>query len=322
MTRAGSECAGARPRMEIRMRTIRLLPPLVPVLWMVGFPCAAFGAGEAEAPEGEVVLEAGEIDVRTVQAGARVVVVHGRGERHPVSGEWARLDTSMGYVQAVGAETLVLAREGDLRQVRISLDRIRRLAMVGPPSREAAINRPAASSKSRPRREHLPVRMAGREDEGARVFRKLGMGVLGGVFGAYAGFGVGGILGSGQCSGSEEPFCLPESAVLVGMAGLAFGTAAGVSLSDPRSRYEPALGGSVAALVGICGGMVGYHALGGDMDPLDSWELYAAAVFGTPVVFATLASEWFRGPPEDSRLSLRLSPTPGRGFSATAALRF
>ena len=304
------------------MRTIRLLPTLIPVLWMVGPRCAAFGAGEAEALEGEVILEAGEIDARRVQAGARVVVVHGRGERHPVSGEWTRLTTTAGYVQAIDPETLVLAREGDLRQVRISLDRIQRLAMDGPPSGEAAIDRGRASSKSRPRREHLPVRMTGREDEGARVFRKLGMGVLGGVFGAYAGLSVGGILGAGQCSGEEEPFCLPDSAVLGGVAGLAFGTAAGVSLSDPRSRYVPTLGGSVAALGGICGAMAGYHTRSGDLGPWESWEPYAVAMFGTPVVLATLASEWFRDPPEDRLLSFGLSPTPGRGFSATAALRF
>ena len=196
------------------------------------------------------------------------------------------------------------------------------VVMEGPPSGEAAIDRPRAASKGRPRREHLPVEMAGREDEGVRIFRKLGIGLLGGVFGAYAGLGVGGILGAGQCSGSEEPFCVPGSAFLVGTAGLALGTAAGVSLSDPRARYVPALGGSVAGLVGICGALVGYDTLSGDIDPLDSWELYAAAVFGTPVVVATLASEWFRDPPEDGSLSIRLSPTRGRGFSATAKLRF
>ena len=304
------------------MRKIRLLPTVIPVLWMVGLRCAAFGAAEAGAPEAEVVLEAGEIDARTVQGGARVMVIYGRGERHPVSGEWAWLDTTAGWVQAVDVSALVLARERDLRQQRISLDRIQRLVMEGPPSGESAINRPGAASKGRPRREHLPVRMAGREDEGARIFRKLGMGVLGGVFGAYAGLSVGGILGAGQCSGEEEPFCLPESAVLGGVAGLAFGTAAGVSLSDPRSRYVPALGGSVAALVGICGAMAGYHTRSGDLGPWESWEPYAVAVFGTPVAFATLASEWFRDPPEDRLLSFGLSPTPGRGFSAAAALRF
>ena len=111
------------------MRKIRLLPTVIPVLWMVGLRCAAFGAAEAGAPEAEVVLEAGEIDARTVQGGARVMVIYGRGERHPVSGEWAWLDTTAGWVQAVDVSALVLARERDLRQQRISLDRIQRLVM-------------------------------------------------------------------------------------------------------------------------------------------------------------------------------------------------
>ena len=264
-----------------RMRTIRLLPTVIPVLWMVGLRCAASGAAEAESPEAGVVLEGGEIDSRTVAAGAWVMVIYGRGERHPVSGEWARLDTSAGYVQAVDASALVVAREGDLRHERIPLDRIQRLVMEGPPSGEAAINRPGAARTGRPRPVHLRVSVAGREDEGARIFRKLGLGVLGGVFGAYAGLGVGGILGAGQCSGEEEPFCLPESTVLVGVAGLALGTAAGVSWSDARARYVPALGGSVVALVGICGGMAGYYTRSGDLGPWESWWPYTAVVFGT-----------------------------------------
>ena len=100
---------------------------LLPVLWVVSPVCAELASAEV----GEVVLEAGEISSRTVAAGARVMVVHGRGERHPASGEWTRLDTLAGYVQAVDAGTLVLAREGDLRQQRISLDRIQRLVMGG-----------------------------------------------------------------------------------------------------------------------------------------------------------------------------------------------
>ncbi len=302
------------------MGRTRIVRGLILVLSVVSPGCAASAYAEVGAPEAEVVLEAGEIDSRTVAAGARVVVVHGRGERHPVSGKWARVDTLAGYVQAVDGSKLVLAREGDLRQERISLDRIQRVVMKGAPSGHSAINNPWAG-KGRPPPGHLRFEVARREDEGARIFRKLGVGVLGGVFGAYAGFSMGGILGAGQCSGSEEPLCVPESAVLFGLAGLALGTAAGVSTSDPRARYVPALGGSVAGLVGICGALVGYFTLS-DGDPGDYWELYSAALFGTPAVFATLASERFRNSPEDRRLTFGLSPTPGRGFSAASALRF
>ena len=118
------------------------------------------------------------------------------------------------------------------------------------------------------------------------------------------------------------PLLAPACLVWAASASAEVGLRPAVSLSDPRARYVPALGGSVAGSVGICGALVGYDTLSGDIDPLDSWELYAAAVFGTPVVVATLVSEWFRDPPEDGSLSIRLSSTHGRGFSATAALRF
>ena len=126
------------------MKTIRMVHG-VHCLVMAGLVCAVSVSAEGGRPPTEVVPEAGEIDAGTVQAGDRVMVVHGRGERHPVSGEWARLDTSAGWVQAVDVSALVLAREGDLRQERIPLDRIqrrswqgclqgkRRSAVLGPP---------------------------------------------------------------------------------------------------------------------------------------------------------------------------------------------
>ena len=261
----------------------------------------------------------------------------GRSDRRPQGGggspgdgrPWAgRSASSLGGVGLAGhagglrpgrhASALVVAREGDLRQERISLDRILRLAMGGLPPGQAEINWPRADRKVGTRPED-PVEMAGRENQGLRIFRKLGLGVLGGVFTAYAGLVVGDIPGTGQCSEEGEPFCVPGSSILVGTAGLALGTAAGVSVSDPRARYVPALVGSLAGLAGI----FGFFTIGGeDLDPLDSWRFYGAAVFGIPALFATLASESSRDPPEDARLSFGLSPTPGRGVAAAASLRF
>ncbi len=88
-------------------------------------------AGDAEALRAGVILEAGEIDSSTVKVGAYAVVVHGQGERHPLSGEWEQLVTTRGYVQAVDAKDLTLARARDPRQDRIALKRIQTLVLVG-----------------------------------------------------------------------------------------------------------------------------------------------------------------------------------------------
>ena len=84
-----------------------------------------------EAPPVGVILEAGEIDSNRVEVGAFAVVIHGQGERHPVSREWEQLVTTRGYVQAVDAENLTLARARDPGQDRIALKRIQTLVLVG-----------------------------------------------------------------------------------------------------------------------------------------------------------------------------------------------
>ncbi len=301
------------------MRTIRLLPTVIPVLWMVGLRCAASGATEAESPEAGVVLEGGEIDSRTVAAGARVMVVHGRGERHPVSGEWTRLDTSAGYVHAIHAETLVLAREGDLRQERISLNGIQRLVMEGPPAWEAAIDSTGAAAKAEvsaggraPAPGSTSVEVERREERGARVYLKVGSGALGGVVGGFAGVAIGIGLGSTEDCESNDTFCGLEAALaaaFLGATGYTLGAAVGVSRVDPHDRFIPALGGSAAGLIaGAC-----LTAAKGTLWP---------TLFACPIALATAMSELTRNPPEDRRLSFGLSPTPGRGISAAAALRF
>ena len=273
---------------------------------LVALAClwAASASAEGGPPPAEVVLEAGEIDVR-MQAGARVPVVHGRGDRHPVSGEWARLDTSMGYVQAVDDSALILSREGNLGQQRVLLDRIHRLVMEMPSE---------ASGEGRPRPVPVSVEVERREDRGARVFRKLGGGVLGGVVWGLGGMVAGAALGSSEScpGGNEGDLCglgRVAGALLFGTTGYTVGAAAGVSRVDPHDRFIPVLGGSAAGLI------AGVY-LTAAKDTL--WP----ALFACPVLTATLASEWLRDPPEDGLLSFGLSPTPGRGFAAAAALRF
>ena len=72
-----------------------------------------------------VVFEAGEIDSSTVKPGAYVEIIYGSGERDPVSGEWERLDTARGYIQAIDAERLVIGER--FWKKEIALERIRKL---------------------------------------------------------------------------------------------------------------------------------------------------------------------------------------------------
>ena len=294
----------------------RIVRGLIPVLSVAGLGCADIAWAEAESRAAEVALEAGEIDSRTLAAGARAVVVHGRGERHPVSGEWSRLDTSAGYVQAIDAETLVLAREGDLRQERIPLDRIERV-VIGGPREEQGETEPleiagraeiADSGRVVPRRTYAIVER--REERGARVFRKVGAGALGGVVGGFAGV-VAGVTWVEECA-QGDTFCALDKvvdALLLGTSAYTVGVAVGVSRADPHDRFLSALAGSAAGLVP---GIYLTRAEG---------ILWPTLLAG-PIITATMMSEWFRAPPEDGGLSIRLSPTHGRGFSASAALRF
>lgn len=295
------------------------------ILLLACLALAASASAEGGLPPADVVLEAGEIDARTVPAGARVVVVvHGRGARHPVSGEWARLDTTAGWVQAVEVSALVLARERDLRQVRIPLDRIHRLVMAGPPEWEAPTDSTGAEAQAEASAREDSVLVPGSASvavEGRaeiRVLRKVRNGALLGVLGGFAGMAAGVVLGAEDCgsSGGDDPWCgwgAILGALLLGTTGNTVGAAVGVSWEDPHGRFILALAGSAA-------GVVAGWALVGDPfyveDLGEFWPLFAA-----PAVFATLVSELTRNPPEDRRLALRLSPHPGGGFAA-AALRF
>ena len=302
----------------------RIVGGLISVLWVVSPVCAELASAEV----GEVVLEAGEISSRTVAAGARVMVVHGRGERHPASGEWTRLDTLAGYVQAVDAGTLVLAREGDLRQQRISLDRIQRLVMGGTILPEAAFDRvrpqlwrPPGSGRAGGGQGVVGQSESREGERSHRIARKLGAGALGGCL---VGSLVGVVAGSVAADEGEGDDGILEMDALTtlffGTMGYTVGAAVGVSWRDPQDGFVPTMAGSGAGLVAgaVMIGRINLNAYASLNESLrELWTLYAL-----PVVFATFASEWSRDLPEDRRLSLGLSPTPGRGWSAAAALRF
>ncbi len=77
-----------------------------------------------------VVLKGGEIDSGKVRVGVFAAVVYGKGARDPVSEKWEKLDTASGYIKAVDAEHLTLARGRGLWKKRIAFVRIQRLLLA------------------------------------------------------------------------------------------------------------------------------------------------------------------------------------------------
>ncbi len=116
--------------MTLRETVIRFL--LAAVLSASADRGHADSAGDpAERVQAGTILEAGEIDGSTVEVGAFAVVIHGRGEPNPVTGDWEQLLTTRGYIQACGSETLTLSRGRDGPREQIALDRILTLVLVG-----------------------------------------------------------------------------------------------------------------------------------------------------------------------------------------------
>ena len=105
------------------------------LLLLMADPALADSVADTSGAADRVILEAGEIDSSRVPTGSYVVVIHGQGERHPVSGEWEQLFTSRGYVHAFDAEVLTLFRGWDGEPEWIAVDRIQTLVLVGSPSR-------------------------------------------------------------------------------------------------------------------------------------------------------------------------------------------
>ena len=98
---------------------------------------AKVGAAASNVPESvqvEQVLTAGQIDSSTVDVGAFVIVIYGQGERHPVSGTWAKLDTVRGSIKAVDSRRLIVGLAPDGWSKRIALERIQTLSLIDAPS--------------------------------------------------------------------------------------------------------------------------------------------------------------------------------------------
>ena len=117
--------------MTLRETVIRFLLAAVLSASMADRGHADSAGDPAERVQAGTILEAGEIDGSTVEVGAFAVVIHGRGEPNPVTGDWEQLLTTRGYIQACGSETLTLSRGRDGPREQIALDRILTLVLVG-----------------------------------------------------------------------------------------------------------------------------------------------------------------------------------------------
>ncbi len=271
----------------------------------------------AEAPPAGVILKGGQIDSSTVEVGAFAVVIHGQGERHPVSGEWERLETARGYIQAINAETLTLSRGRDGRQKPMALERILTLVLVGTPSRRAT------ERMQRVRPDGPPIQtltvmdtshaVSGTTLDGLAESRGMSTDkwvALKLITGSYFGM-LGMVTGDSYCGDGPDLVCGGH------VFGYLAGTAIGVN-AFPRHRSKMSLTKSLGVSLG--GSVVGL--LGGYGLTIANPEVLWPSILIGPVVGATLASEWWRKFSAARRFSIGLAPNPRGSLSAVATLHF
>ena len=299
------------------------LGTVILLLAMVNYAHADTGREDAEGLRAGVVLEADEIDSGTMEVGALVVVVYGLGERHPVSGAWAKLDTAKGYIKAVDPRRLIVGLEPDGWSKWIALERIQTLRLIGPPSL-GAVNRDSTqvdSGRATSGLQAIPDTLSvktWREDDretGNRIAKKLGAGALwGSAFGL-----VSGSLMAGSVSAGGDGLGQPVVFYFFGLLGYTVGAAIGVSQVDPHDHFVASLMGSLLGSVSGIGlaSMTGSHS----------------ALLVCPIASVALAVRLSEGsrnrlakrtlkPPEVSRFSIGLEPSPKGHLSAVAKLHF
>ena len=284
-------------------RFLGFLSTMILLLAMVNYAHADTGREDAEGLRSRMILEADEIDNSTVEVGA-LVVVYGMGERHPVSGEWAKLDTVKGYTKAVDKRRLIVGLEPDGWSKRIALERIQTLALIGSGREEVSSSH--TGNMFQEDLDNLSARTAKDKDKetGKRIAKKLGSGIL---IGTVSGYSLATIL-VGDGFGQEGDGLGEAVATLYGaLIGYTTGTAIGVTLVDPHDRF-------IMSLIGSLTGMwVGIKA-----DELSrGWSILVC-----PVAFATIMSELWRDPPKGERFSIGLRPDCRGRFSAIATLHF
>ena len=303
---------------RVMHRFLGFLSTMILLLAMVNHAHADTGREDDEGLQAR-----GEIDSSTVEVGALVVVVHGTGERHPVSREWAKLDTVKGYIKAVDQRRLIVGLEPDGWSKWIALERIQTMILVGSSSLgEVYLDRTQVDSSRAPRRFRMMTdRVSVKTERGDeretenRIAKKLRAGALGG---SAFGF-VSGSLMAGSVSAGGDGLGQPVVFYFFGLLGYTIGTAVGVSQVDPHDRFVPSLMGS---LLGSLSG-IGLASMAGSHNVLLVCPI-------TSVALAVWMSEGSRNrsaerafnPPEVSRFSIGLAPSPKGHLSAIAKLRF
>ena len=267
--------------------------------------------------EGRLAAQAGGIVFRSADAGSLGADWYGlvveRGGQADLSNATIRDGLRCVYSQARG---------------RVTMDAIA-FANCGKPTDPADA---AGLSISRGSAQPLPARRViqsvdpvdslaesrGNMSTGKRVALKLIASTLGGVIGATM------VAANLPCfpddyAGDKGPFC--KSLEAASLYGYPVGIAIGVSLVGPRDRPITSLiRPLVLSLGGSAVGLIGGILLANVNDDV-FWP--SLPVF--PIVGATLASELWRKPPQDSqnsRVSVNLGPALNGGLSAVATLRF
>ena len=280
----------------------RFLLTSVSLLSMVD-PALADSVGDKAPATDRVILEAGEIGSIAVQVGSYVVVIHGKGERNPVSGEWEQLATSRGYVQAINPETLTLAsgRMGKLKSV--AFERIQSLVLINRSGGDHALR--AGSMKLNQSQTWRPGTKTDK-----RIARKVGSGAFHGI--------VIGSLGA-MWGGATDGLGQPAVAAFAGLLGYTVGVAWGVSRVDPHDNIAGSLMGS---LLGFGTGPVIARVTGSSyfllFSPVAStalavWFSEDSRIVGTELTFRSSPLSDF---------SISLGPGSRKPLSAVASLRF
>ena len=296
------------------------------VVWFV-LLLIGVGAAASDVPESvrvERVLTADQIDSSTVAVGAFVVVVYGQGERHPVSGAWAKLDTAKGSIKAVDSRRLIVGLAPDGWSKWIALEHIQTLSLTGAPLSGSVDRDPTRTRMSKPvppaqaaRSDSLSEQMEAmvkryhekadnREDAGLRVLKKMAIGTLSGI--VFTGMAVGVQDKIWESKGDPDIGFLLNGFLWGSWVGFPFG----VSSVDPYDSLPTTLFAGVIPPV-----LAGYSlAIAGQAD------IGLTVIYVGPIIGSLYASEKWRKPPQARRVSFGLAPTFNGGLSAVAQLRF